>query len=211
MKALKQNVPLTALALVALAALAVGAVAQGGETPPGAGVSQVTTIEAEAQEAMEVLDTSRTSSDAMPSEVAESIDENARFGMNPDLSRESIDTIANDVYVVPADDHVCISLTVGDGANISCRETGDVADGDTGAATVTLAGGSIGIYGIVPDGVESVTVNTGESDSDVVEVEDNAYLAVLPEGTPLRTLSYTGPSGVVEFPLHDPAVVFEEE
>ena len=82
--------------------------------------------------------------------------------------------------------------------------------GDVGATVVTLEGGAIGIYGIVPDGVDEVTVETGMSGSEVVEVTDNAYFAALPEGTPLGTLSYTGPSGVVEFPLHDPAVAFEE-
>jgi hypothetical protein len=146
----------------------------------------------------------------MPSGVAESLDESARFGMNPDLSREAIDTIANDHYVVPADDHICASLTIGSGANVGCRPTDEVADGEVGASVVTLVGGSIGIYGIVPDGVDEVTVHTGTSASAAVEVEDNAYFTALPQGTVLRKLSYTGPSGVVEFPLYDPAAVFEE-
>lgn len=210
MSHLKRNIPITALIAVLLAAMAVVAVAQSGETPPGEGVTQVTTVEAEAEEAMDVLDTARTSSDEMPSAVAESLDGHARFGMNPDLSREAIDTIANDVYVVPAEDHICASLTVGDGANVSCRPTADVAEGDVGASVVTLIGGPIGIYGIVPDGVESVTVHTGVSASEAVEVQDNAYFTALPEGTPLRKLSYTGPSGAVEFPLYDPAAAFEE-
>jgi hypothetical protein len=211
MKTIKRNIPMTIAAFVALAAMAVAAVAQGGGTPPGEGVTQVTAIEQQAHEAMDVLDTPRGQGDALPSEVADSLDEHAKFGMNPDLSRSAIDTAANDVHVVPADDHVCTTLTIGDGASISCPATEDVASGDVGPTVVTLEGGAIGIYGIVPDGISSVTVETGESDSDVVEVTANAYFTALPEGTPLRTLSYTGPSGVVEFTLHDPAVVFEEE
>jgi len=210
MRLLKRNIPITAAVLVAIAAMAVAAVAQSNESSPGDGFTQVTTIEEAAQDAMAVLETTRTSSDALPTEVAASMDENAKFGMNPDLSRESIETLSSSVYIIPADDHVCTSLTVGDGANISCLETSDVAAGEAGPATVTLPAGGIAIYGIVPDGVSSVTVETGTSTSTPVYTEDNAYFTAVPEGTALRTLSYTGPSGVVEFPLHDPALVFEE-
>jgi hypothetical protein len=208
---MKRNLPIATAVFVSIAAMAVAAVAQSGERGPGEGVPQVTAVEVEAQQAMEVLDVARTASDAMPTEVAQSIDDHASFGMNPDLSRESIDTIANDVYVIPADDHICSSLTVGDGVNVSCAETSDVAAGQVGASTVTLVGGSIGIYGIVPDGVESVTVKTGTSTSTSVATDENAYFTAVAEGTPLRTVGYTGPSGVVEFPIYDPAVVFDEE
>jgi hypothetical protein len=211
MKNLKRNTPIAAAAFALIAVTAVAAVAQGGgEASPSEGAVQVTTIEAEAQEAMAVLDTPRTSSDAMPAEVAESIDEDAQFGIDPDLSRESIATLSNSLYVVPGNDHVCASLTLGDGANISCLETSDVAAGVAGPTTVSLPAGVIGIYGVVPDGVTSVTVETGVSSSSSVAVEDNAYFTALPAGTVLRGLSYTGPSGVVQFPLHDPALAFEE-
>jgi hypothetical protein len=212
MRSVKRNIPIIAAVFASVAAMSVAAVAQSGDAPsPGEGVPQVTTVEADAQRAMDVLDTARTSSDAMPADVAESLDDHAKFGMNPDLSRESINTIANDVYVIPADDHICSSLTVGDGANLSCAETSDVAAGQVGASTVTLEGGGIAIYGIVPDGVESVTVKTGTSTSTSVATDENAYFTVVPKGTPLRTVGYTGPSGVVEFPIYDPAVVFDEE
>jgi hypothetical protein len=211
MSSLKRNIPIVAAVFASIAAMAVAAVAQGGESSPGEGVPQITTVEEDAQQAMEVLDTPRTADDAMPTDVAEAIDENGRFGMNPDLSREAIDTLSNDVYVIPADDHICTSLTVGEGSNMTCAETSDVAAGQVGASTVTLAGGGIAIYGIVPDGVESVSVNTGTSSSAAVATQDNAYFTVVPEGTVLRDLSYTGPSGVVEFPMYDPARVFDEE
>jgi hypothetical protein len=211
MKTLKRNLPFTMAVVAALAVMAVAAVAQSGQTAPGDGVQQVTTVESEAQEAMEVLDEPRAASDAMPAEIAESIDEHAKFGMNPDLSRESIETISNSVYVIPADGYVCSSLTVGEGANLSCAETEDVAAGDVGPATVTLTAGGIAVYGIVPDGVSSVTVHTGQTDTTTIPVTENAYFTALPQGTPLRKLTYDGPSGVVEFPIYDPATAFEEQ
>lgn len=210
MKTLKRNIPVTVAVFVSIAAMSVAAVAQSGESSPGDGVPQVTTIDESAQQAMEVLDEPREPSDAMPTNVAEAIDETAKFGMNPDLSRESIDTLSNDVYVIPAHDHICSSLTVGDGANLSCAETADVAAGKVGPTTVTLGGGAIAIYGIVPDGVRSVTVDTGTSGASTVETSNNAYFTAVPVGTVLRGLSYTGPSGVVEFPLYDPKLAFEE-
>jgi hypothetical protein len=207
---IKRNIPTAITALIAVAVMSVAAVAQSGGSSPGDSVPQATTVEAEAQAAMEVLDEPRTSADAMPSEVAQSIDEHAKFGMNPDLSREALETVSSSVYVIPANGYICSSLTVGDGASIGCAETEDVAAGEVGATTVTLPGGGIGIYGIVPDGVGSVTVHTGTSSSQTVSVTDNAYFTAQPQGTVLRELTYTGPSGMVDFPLYDPAAVFEE-
>ena len=211
MRALKRNIPITAAVFASVAAMAVAAVAQSGESSPGEGTPQITSIEADAKQAMDVLDTARTSSDAMPSAVAASIDEDAKFGMNPDLSRESIETISASVYIIPADDHVCSGLTLGGGvANLSCAETSDIAAGEVGPTATTLAAGGIGIYGVVPDDVLSVTLNTGTTTSTTVPVDENAYFTAVPEGTVLRSLSYTGPSGVVEFPLHDPALIAQE-
>jgi hypothetical protein len=209
MNIVKRNIPITAAVLLALAAMSVAAVAQSGESSPGDSVSQVAAVEEDAQQAMEVLDEPRSSADAMPAEVAQSIDEHAKFGMNPALSREALETVSSSVYVIPANGYVCSSLTVGDGASIGCAETEDVAAGKVGATTVTLPAGGIGIYGIVPDGVESVTVHTGTSSSQTVSVTDNAYFTAVPEGTALRKLTYAGPSGVVDFPLYDPATAWD--
>lgn len=198
------------VALGLLVALATVAVGQGEDSPPGEGVAQVTSVEPEAGEAVSTLEEPRTAGDEMPAEVAEAFDAEADFGMNPDLSQRAIGNTTNSVFLIPADDHVCVSLTVGEGAVIACPATDAVAEGTTGPGTVLLDGGSIAIYGIVPDGVESVTVETGETTSTPVEVIDNAYYEVVSAGTVLRTLSYTGPSGAVEHPLRDPSLPSEE-
>lgn len=199
------------LAVLLLAVASVGAFAASDRTdPPSAGLSQVTTVQADTEEAMAVLEEPRASSDRLPVSLARQIDERATFGMNPDLSRLSIANATNSVYVIPARDHVCVSLTVGDGADLSCPSTDDVANGRAAPATVTLETGGIGIYGIVPDGVDSVSVQTGTSDSEVVATDGNTYYTVVAPGTALRSLSYDGPSGTVEFPIYDPSQAIEE-
>lgn len=209
---LKRNIQLVVLALAILAATTAAVTAAGDDSnPPGSDVAQVTTIEPAAKEAMTVLERGRSAADALPSDVADRIDERAEFGMNPDLSRRSIGTISNSVYVIPARGHVCAAMTVGQGVNATCATTEQVSDGAVGAATVVLTTGDIGVYGIVPDGVESISVRTGGSDSTGIEVKDNAYYAVVPAGTLLRTVTYAGPSGPVEFPIYDPTLAFEEE
>ena len=206
----QRYLPVTLLATVLVVAVSAAAIAtDDGSNPPSDGPSQVTAIEPEAKEAMAVLDEARTTEDGLPAVLAAKMDEHSDWGMNPSLSRLSIGNMTNSLYVIPASGHVCAALTVGEGANLSCPPTADIAAGTARAATVTLETGGIGIYGLVPDGVESVSVQTGTSDSTAVATQGNAYYTVVPAGTPLRTVGYTGPSGSVEFPIYDPAEVFE--
>jgi hypothetical protein len=201
-------VVVTCLLLAATAV--VGLADEGSGDPAGHDVTQATAISPDALETMSVLATARDSADVIPSEVSEPMDERALFGMNPDLSRLAVGNLSNSVYVIPGTGHVCAILTVGEGANATCPATDDVEDGEAGPATVSLEGEAIAIYGLVPDGVETVTVETGEAHSAQIEVENNAYYGVLPAGTSLRQLTYTGPSGAVAFPIYDPARAFED-
>jgi hypothetical protein len=197
------------LAVALLSVAAVGAIAVDDESnPPGADDAQISAIEPEAKEALDVLDQERGVGDALPKELTERMDENANYGMNPDLSRRSIANATHSVYVLPARDRVCVALTIGEGANLSCRSTKGVADGEVGPATVLVSTG-IAIYGLVPDGVESVSVQTGTDESTRLDVENNAYYTVVPAGTARRTVHYAGPSGAVKFPVYDPVQVLK--
>lgn len=206
----RKYLPIVTAILAVLGISAVAATAGGDSSnPPGNGVPQVEAIEAEAEQAMTVLRAPRDAVDALPADVSERMDAHADFGMNPALSRLAIGNATNSLYVIPASGHVCASLTVGEGANVACPTTPDIADGKVGPATVTLVTGGIGIYGLVPDGVDSVSVQTDGSEPEEVATEDNAYFAVVPAGTPLESVSYTGPSGAVEFPIYDPRSVLD--
>jgi len=199
------------LTIVGLSAIASVSVADRDDSnPPGSDVPQVAAIESDAKDALSVLETSRDTLDSMASDVEAKIDEYADFGMNPHLSRLLIANTTNSLYVIPARDHVCASLTIGQGAAFSCPATDDLAQGKAGAATATVEGGGIAIYGLVPDGVESISIQTDATTSTEIATEKNGYYTVLPAGTPVRTVRYVGPSGPVEYPIADPAVAFEE-
>lgn len=209
MAMLRRYLPFGAIAAVLLAA-SVGAIAEtDGSNPRGAGMPQISEIEPEAREAMAVFDRPRGEGDALPANLATRMDAHADFGMNPGLSRLSIGNLSNSVYVIPARDHVCAVLTLGEGANLSCPTTEAIAAGKAAAATVVLETGDIAVYGIVPNGVRSVAVRTGTSESNDIEASNNSYYTVVPAGAPLRTVGYTGPSGPVEFPIYDPSLVGE--
>lgn len=209
MSALKRNIQVWAAVCALVALTAVAAIAQeGGDSlPPGQEAPQVTTIDEQALDAASVLRRARDTGDSLPEELAGKIDARADFGMNPDLSRRAVGG-TTPVYLIPADDRVCAAMTVGDGATVTCATTSDLAGGRVAPATVGLADGAIGIYGIVPDGVDSVSIAAGVNSTEA-EVVDNGYLAVIPAGSALESASYAGPSGPVEFPVYDPWTVGE--
>lgn len=171
--------------------------------PDGSGAAQVTSVTAEAADAVSALAEARTASDEMPAEAEAQIDEHADFGMNPDLSRRSVGGTSS-VYLLPASDHVCAALTNGDTTTVTCPEIDEITGGGAGPATVMLTGEAIGVFGVVPDGVESVTLAYGDGQSRTLEVTDNAYFAALAAGTPVGSVSYDGPTGTVDFPIVDP-------
>jgi hypothetical protein len=211
MAMLKRYLPFAVVAAVLLS-VSVGAIADTDESnPPSAGVPQVREIEPEAREAMAVFERDRGPADALRDDLATKMDAHADFGMNPALSRISIGNATSSLYVIPARGRVCATLTVGEGANVTCPPTEDIAAGRSAPATVVLGTGDVAVYGIVPDGVDSVSVQTGKTESTTVETESNGYYTVVPAGTPLRTVRYTGPSGGAEFPIYDPSLIMGED
>lgn len=210
MRKLTNKAGITVMLLAALAATSVAAIADDDNgARPGAGTAQVTSIQPAAKQAMALLGRERTAVDTISNDLASNIDARPDFGMNPSLSRLAIGNASSSVYVIPADGHVCAALTVGAGGSSSCSPTERVADGKAGPTTVTLENGGIAIYGVVPNGVERIAVGAGRGESVEVGVTNNAYYTVLPAGTPLHQLGYTGPSGPVAFPIYDPAQAFE--
>jgi len=201
-----------ALATLAAVALCVGAVAatadeDGSSQPPGSDRPVVTAVEPAAAAAIAKLAESRGSGDDLPTAVAAHADGRPLFGINPDLSRRAIANTGQSLYLVPGDGHVCAVLTDGAEATLSCDSTEDIADGRSGPGTVVLSTGDVAVYGIVADGVDSVTVATATSDSEEIDVQDNGYFTVVGSGTPLRHVSYVGASGAVEFPIVDPSAL----
>lgn|GEM_PF-1570276 len=211
---MKTNVRAVMAVCALVGVVSIAAVAHGEgdieQASPGEGIATIETIEQSAKDAMSVLRQPRSPSDSMPTDAAERFRERGAFGMNPALSRRTTGDTTHSVFVVPARDHVCVSLTVGQGAAMSCAETSDITAGKVGGGTVTLEGGAIGIVGMVPDGVRSVTLGTGKTDTTTIATVDNTYFTAVPEATVLRTIGYVGPNGAVEYPIYDPALAFED-
>lgn len=203
---------LSVVAAVCAVAGMCAAIAQGDEepSPPGEGMTPITAIEPSAAEALAVLDRPRAPADALPAEIAARLAAHAKFGMNPDLSRLALGQVTNSLYVIPASGHVCVALTVGEGVGMSCPTTNAIANGQAGPVVGTINdGGAIAILGLVPNGVETVTVRTDES-SAVVETSNNTYYAVVDAAASLQDVSYDGPSGEVTWPIHSPLSVVEQ-
>lgn len=201
-------IPLASLGAVLVLA-SIGVAGDDDSNLPNMESNKVVAIESEAKDLLAVLDEGRDSSDALPADVARAFSKRALFGMNPELSRLAIGNATHAVYVIPARDHACASLTVGEGANLSCSSIEELKAGRATPSTVTVETG-IAVYGLVPDGVRSASIRVAGSSSIEVEVERNVYYAVVPAGTAIRSLAYTGPSGPVEYSISDPAEAFGE-
>jgi hypothetical protein len=199
------------LVLVALSsAVAVAEVASDDPAAPGQGVDRVTQIEEPAREALGVLREARGGDDSMPADAAAAFTERASFGMNPALSRLAIANLRNSIFVVPARGHTCASMLSGAGAVMQCPKTSDISAGRAGASTAMIDGTAIAIWGVVRDGIESIELRIG-GEIQAVEPQANVYLAIVPAGSPLESVSYVGPSGRVTYPIYDPSKVFDSE
>lgn len=207
---LKRGAPWLVAVVGLLAVVSVGVAENDSSEPPGSDARQIAAIEADAKEAISTLERARKGIDALPGELRDELNDRAMFGMNPDLSRLSIGNATSSVYLVPARGHVCAALTAAEGVGTICPSTGEIESGDAGPSTVVLARRDIAIYGVVPDGVTSVSVQTGSADSTRIAVSGNAYYTVIPAGTPLRTVSYAGPDGQSEFEIVDPSLALKE-
>jgi hypothetical protein len=114
-----------------------------------------------------------------------------RCGLNPALARRAA-TQTGDVWVVPGNGYVALDV-----GGIVCTRTAVVAM--QGMVTWTSLGkdGKDIVHGLVPDGVEEVTLVAANNASITVVINDNVYGVVL--GGHFRSGRLSGPIGTVEF------------
>jgi hypothetical protein len=112
-----------------------------------------------------------------------------RRGLNPALSRRAATQIG-DVWVVPGNGY--LALVVGGGA--VCTDTEFVVS--QGTVTWTSQNGKGIVHGLVPDGVNEVTLVDSDHASVPALVRDNVYGARL--AGYFRSLRFTGSAGKVE-------------
>jgi hypothetical protein len=115
----------------------------------------------------------------------------ARRGLNPALARR-VTTPAGEVWVIPGDGYISLDL----GGRMTCNPTEHAARQGMVTWTSRRSTGQGIVHGLIPDGVEEVTLITAADTSSIVRVSENVYGAVLDQ--PFKSLRFSGPTGTVE-------------
>lgn len=156
-----------------------------------------------------VLKTERSAEDVLPATVAEGLGRTQPHGANPNLARKALERNGWTAYVLPANNAVCGVLLIPGG--ISAPACSSLADLKAGTGSPISALGDCvkppddappvckkaTVFGVVPDGVGSVTIVYSSGQRVPVAVQNNAYLVdVALDGSPL-SVSYAGPAAQV--------------
>jgi hypothetical protein len=127
-----------------------------------------------------VLRATATAEDKLPQKA---LDASASYGSIPDGARMARDTPRGPLYVIPgANDRICLMDENGTGG---CT-FGDLAAQGQLITTLDhfpgLKDGEVEIQGLVPDGVQSVTVTLRHGTDRTLPIVNNVFDAVLPDG-----------------------------
>jgi hypothetical protein len=128
------------------------------------------------------------------------------YGANLALARQATGLAPGAAWVVPGDGSVCLiaaSTTETSGAPVDETLGGASCGDDTDAASgnVQFVGGSRKfpgeqyVAGLVPDGVDTVTISTANGTIDTVPVNDNVYMDTVAGA--VSTVTFSGPNGQV--------------
>lgn len=162
--------------------------------PAAAEVAPVKSIEPEQAEQIEELRRDRSTDDALPSRWREAMtdedDGSGQFGANPILSRRT----APGVWIVPGDEHVCVANATPDdgGLGVSCATPEDVERGLLAPTDVDANGNGV-VTGVLPDGVDHVTVVNQDGSTRDVPVDRNTYRAAI--DADLKEVRFTDAEG----------------
>jgi hypothetical protein len=168
--------------------------------PPGRPMASNT--DQQLAESFAVLRRRRTASDVL--EAARFGDGNPA-GANAALARRAVSSGGDSIFVVPANAGVCLVS----GTYSGCTSSDAAQRGYSVGMAATRSG--VQITGLVPDGVQSVTVNLANGDTATTTVADNVYsIGVDDVGT--TSVSFDGPHKLSSVPFAIPPVgSFAEE
>jgi hypothetical protein len=182
---------------VALAAAAVSGpiavtLAQADDPPPAPPTStEPVAATAEQKAAFAVLDRSANTADTYNSRVTRLADA-AQRGFAPDDARVVGSTADGPIWLVPANGAHCLALedVTDDSLGASCEPSEAVI-----TRGITVGDGTTA-YGLVPDGVTSVTVDDGVTTT-TVEIDPGSSVYALDTGE--VSVEVDGPAGVQSF------------
>jgi hypothetical protein len=185
--------------------IAVAATVTGGVTPAqfnqGQRAQPAASVPAAASSSFSVLGSSVTASDALPSAYVASHQNSAlvgELGANLKLAHLVPGVTPGAVWVVPTDSGVCLIVSQYNNGQITgagCMGEASAADGKL----VFQAGstqGSAGefVAGLVPDGVDSVSLTLANGESKTLAVHDNVYATSVTASAP-TAVHFAGAGG----------------
>jgi hypothetical protein len=174
-------------ACAAVCLAAAGAGAAGADPPPdepsemaAAHAPPVAAVQFAQSRRLAELRRSRDSGDAMPQEwddaLSDDSDGGRHWGANPGLSRR----VAPGVWLIPGNGFVCVGhVSARDGSlGFGCATPAEIEEGLLQPAELD-AGGSGVVTGVLPDGVDSVTLVDRDGATRDVRVARNIYRAAV--------------------------------
>jgi hypothetical protein len=193
--------------LLAIAALVVGVAVTAVALAQDEGQPDRATVATRGGE-LDAFSRPRTSDDILPAVAANEVQAVAPGDARVTSSVEAAGLDDRSVYLVPATDAVCLILWERSlGASVSCPALMAVNDGaatpsyvKTGCggpppdAGPPVCGGLV-LYGVVPNGIDEVTVESASRVAIHVAVSDNAFLVERPMPTGAISVRYVGPDG----------------
>jgi hypothetical protein len=156
----------------------------------------VSAVPEEQAREIEQLDRPRNSDDALPKEWRDKLtaddQSDEHWGANPSLARRT----APGTWIVPGDGYVCVAnATPGEGAlGFGCATPDDVEKGLLAPADIDANGNGV-LTGVLPDGVDEVTLVNHDGATRTVAVERNTYRAAIDAS--LKEVRFTDAGGGV--------------
>jgi hypothetical protein len=185
--------------------IAVAATTTGGVTPAeyqhGARAQVLTTVTPTVLSSFSVLRGSVTAADALPASYIATHQNSplvGEFGANLKLAHLARGVTEGTAWVVPTDSGVCLVAShYGNGeiAGAACAANSAVIAGEMLFTSGTPDGvGGEFIAGLVPDGVDNVSLQFADGSSETLAVHDNVYTTDVTKGSP-SAVTFSGPGG----------------
>ena len=164
--------------------------------PAAAEAAPVSSIQPDQADELAQLRRARSSDDALPPRWGQDLTgdggDEEHFGANPALSRRT----GPGVWLVPGDGFVCVANTTPDdgGMGLGCATPEDVDRGLLAPSDVDANGNGV-VTGVVPDGVDRVTLVDRDGSTRTAAVDRNTYRAAI--DAKIKEVRFTGADGGV--------------
>ena len=147
-----------------------------------------------------ILRRPRDGSDVLPSGLVTEVTNtpgDGGYGLNPSLSRRALGASGGIAWLVPGNGNLCLEVRfpVAGGGGV-CGPNAEFSSGREIAIGFSAQAPTVqGVAGVVPDGVDRVTITPMTGQELVTPVEGNVYNTEIPTGA--FSVMFTGPTGPI--------------